>query len=756
VNLALMSTAIALYNEKEYDSALLLYRMVLSREELVAYQMVKMNDIRQDEGMPDVDLQIVTNVSGRVETLFGNKYIDIVDQATAPNGSAAMAVKPMALVELEEAVGALVALPPYEDDVLYRIGQLYASVGRPWEAATVLEAVAKRDPDGDRGQRAFYEFLQVLTDPLEEYGRVETIGKQFLEIYKEGVGPRQVAHALTSAYQKQARWKEIKQLLPWIEGFVPSQDENVRKFECELYYMQAIADLILLNYPEAEIGFANVLKNFPGSHQEDNVTYWHAMSLLFLQDYEAALEEFELYSFSFSKGLWVAEASFRAGICLFGLERNDKAEERFGFVIKNYPNSAVYPDACSLRGDLLAAKGLLNEAQLDYEEAIAKARNPRQAGYATFQLVAMFELESRYDEIIHGVNAYLERYGEEADVAKAAYWIGKTKLAQGLTGEAVTAYLEAIIQYGGNVRQDGVDLIINELVSVSRRRLVAEEVVELKTSLRAAEDAAENKTLRLRLRVLLANLDGTELELGNALIVELADLSQAPPPVLAVICEASFEAEDYSRAKEILEIFLNRFEDSDFMRSAYKLRGYDLYLAEDLEGAMKLVKDAQALYGTDPDAVWAQLMKGQIELKRDDFEAARETFRAVITVRDWRGPAYAEANYTLGAVEEKAGDPRKAFAWYQRTYFQYKGYNGGQWAADAYLASARCLRALGLEDERRNTFRAMLFDKYVNTLPQADEARVALGAPEVLEIEQMIATGGTTNITVSLDAEGTE
>ena len=752
VNMALMNTAAALFNEDEYDSALMLYRMVLPRKELVAYQTVKMNEIRLAEGMADVDLQIVTNATGRIETLFGNKFIDIIDQQASVAETTEPQIKPIALIKLEEAVGALVSLPPYEDEVLYRMGQLYASVGRPWEAATLLEEVARRDPAGDLGQRAFYEFLQALTDPLEEYDRVETLGMQFLETYDEGVGPRQVALALTGAYQKQARWEAVKDLFPIIGKFVPSDDKTDRKFECELYYMQAIADLILLNYKEAERAFADVLENFPDSHQEDNLRYWHAMSLLFLQDYSAAFNEFEDYSVNFPQGFWVAEASFRGGICLFGMEKNEKAEERFSFVIRNYPNSSIYADARSMRGDLLAAKGKLNEAQADYEEAIKTARTPRQGGYATFQMVTMFEMESRYEEILTAVNNYLDRYGEEADVAKAAYWIGKTKLAQGLTGEAVAAYREAIIEYGGNIRQDGVDLIINELVNVSRRQLEDEEVAELKASLLAAQNAAENETLKLRLRVLMAKLDETELELGKELIAELDDLTQAPPPVLGVICDASFEAGDYSRAEEILELFQNKFEDSDFMRSAYKLRGTDLFIANDLDGAMKIVKDAQALYGTDPDAVWAQLMKGRIELQQGLHETSLETIRSILSVRAWRGAAYAEATMVLGEIEEAAGNLVRAFGWYQRVYFQYKGYANGTWAAEGYLASARCLQQMGRENDRRNTFRAMLFDKYVNTLPQADEARAVLGASEVLEIQQMIEAGTTTNITVTVEA----
>ena len=96
---------------------------------------------------------------------------------------------------------------------------------------------------------------------------------------------------------------------------------------------------------------------------------------------------------------------------------------------------------------------------------------------------------------------------------------------------------------------------------------------------------------------------------------------------------------------------------------------------------------------------------------------------------------------------------RDAFGWYQRAYFQYRGLAGGYWAAEGYLASARCLKVLGMEVERLNTYRAMLFDKYVNTLPQADVARKELGAEVVQEINTMMAEGLHTNITVKIRTE---
>jgi hypothetical protein len=361
-------------------------------------------------------------------------------------------------------------------------------------------------------------------------------------------------------------------------------------------------------------------------------------------------------------------------------------------------------------------------------------------------------------------------------------------------------------------------------------------------------ESTDNEILKLRLRVLLAQFDGSELELGKQLIEELPDLQDASPPVLATICDASFEIKDYSRAEEMLRTFKYNFEDSQYMRSAYKLRGFGQFAAEDYDAAMLTIADTQAEYGTERDAAWAQLMKADILLKQSlmldgnepfseqwlaetaqaqlqverlrlegvneqmldesidekteerliadklrlnekisrlqqafNGESAEQEVRALLAecklydareenknvfgVTGWRGEPEAQAIYQLGQVEEAAGDPRLAHGYYQRTYFQYKGHANGYWAAEGYLASARCLKKMSeepgltpkerrdLEEAAHNTYRAMLYDRYVNQLPQAELARVAVGEAEVSEINAMIESGVTTNIIVDVDAE---
>jgi TolA-binding protein len=542
-----------------------------------------------------------------------------------------------------------------------------------------------------------------------------------------------------------------------VDSLVRTNDATILTYDTELYFMQAVADLMTMDYKKAEKDFKFVLDEFGDSRQKDSSTYWYGMSILFQQRYSEALPVFEKYIKEFPEGKWLPNAYFQKALCVFGMEKYDEAKKGFTYVIEHFPNSSVYPDACSMRGDLYGADSLLDEALADYQRAIKSAKKVKQATYAVFKSAEIFEadetIKNNNNKIIEIVQQYLDTWGDQADIAKALFWIGKTRIQQGYLDEAVQTYIDAIVKYGSNLQQDGVDLMIAELVKISTIWLGVEKQEQLLESLQTAMDLSDNPTVKLRLRVAIAMLTHTEVELGKQLIKELPSLDDAPPPVLSIICDASFDMKDYSRAEEILKIFQSKFEDSKYTRDAYKLRAYGQFAQKDYTNALETIRETQETYGTEPDVAWAQLMKAQIYLEMGNTEDARKANLAILGEPNWRGDPFAQATYQLGQVAEKEGDPLKAFGFYQRTYFQFKGYANGYWAAEAYLASARCLQKLDRPNDVRNTYRAMLYDNFVNDMPQAKVARKFLDPAEVVEIQRYLKDGGQTNITVLVETK---
>ena len=717
VNLALLNAAAALYQAEEYASALPLYRMIIPKDELLSFQEEKLKALRIEAGLPpELGAALTTDEM----MLFGVSNDSDVEMQVKDFSSGLLVEKPKALIEHEALLNALREMPPYEIDVDYRMADLYRSVERYWESVVFFERVFALAPESEIGKRATYEMVDVLLNELNEVDDAETRALAYIRSYPEGITPRQLAYMLNEYYQDQADMESVKGLKPYLDTFERTNSAIFVQYDAELYFMQAVADLVLLNYDEAEAGFKFVLDTFPESHQTSNSLYWYAMARLFLQNYSDAVVDFEKYLQRYPTEAYADECEFQVGVCLFGLERYDEAVERFSRVIRIYKDSSVYPEACSMRGDIYGSRGLLDEAIADYKRAIDAAKSVGQATYPTFQMAEVYEAEDRYDRIVNCVEFYLDRWGAEADIAKALFWIGKTKIQQKQMNEAIETYVDAIVTYGNDLQQEGVDLMVAELIKISKLYLDIDQQAGLKRLLRKAISVAESEVLSLRLRVALANLEGKAIALGAQFIRELATF------------------ENYS--------------ESDFLRAAFKLRTFGQISVADYEGALTTIEEAQENYGVEYNMAWTQLAKAEALLELGRFDEAYEANLGVLNVRAWRGAPMAQATYQLGLVEEARGEALKAFGFYQRTYFQYKGHAGGYWAAEAYLASARCLAVLGLENDRRNTFRAMLFDPFVNQLVQADSAREILGGAEVAEIEAYIETGGVTNIAVEVDA----
>ncbi len=787
VNLALLRAAAALFDAGEYDSALPLYRMILPREEVIEYQEKKIRQLRIDAGLPPEFGEALTPDEA---LLFGTP-----DPERAASDSASVATlatgmrieedveeeekmeQPTEVLELQMLLDTLKNMEPYENYVNFQMAQLYKNVERYWEAVQYFDIVHGAEDAGDIGERSVYEAVALLMDKVNQREDAEQRAFSYLEAHHMGMYPRLVAYVLTSHYQRNKEWQDIKDIRPYIEQIQPVDDVTLTRYDTELYFMQGVADLMLQQYSNAVERFQYVIEEYPDTTQEANSLFWCGFSYLCLDDHASAYECFERYTRDFSaldpNESMLDEAYYQGGICLFGMDRLDEAKDRFSYVIDTYgTNSTVYPDSCNMRGDILGSLGgtNLDLAVQDYKRAFENATKATQATYATFKMCDIFKADEQFyglDYIREAVNVYLAEWGDKgADHAKAFFWLGRTEIQDGNYLTAAERYMEGVIDYGDKLRQDGVDLMIPELVKICTVFLNEEQREGIKNRLRIAMESTDSEVLRLRLQATLARFDKTELELGKKLLKELPDLEDASPPVLSLICEASFELEDYSRAEELLRIFKYNFEDSDYMRSAYKLRASGQLDRGNLEGALETIIETQEEYGTDATVYWAQLMKAQVLLELGRIEEAREENKNVMGVPEWRGLPYAQATYQLGQVEEVAGNLLEAHGYYQRAYFQYKGQ--GEWCAKGYLSAANVLRKLSedmsLTQEERdeyaeariNTLKAMLIDEYANESTFADRAREILGPTVVAEIDAMIAAGTDTNIEVIVESRKVE
>ncbi|MCF7848384.1 MAG: tetratricopeptide repeat protein [Kiritimatiellales bacterium] len=703
LNIALMNAGKARFDTRDYLNSLMLYRMVLPREELLRYQTRKIK---------------------RLETT-------LAAQAKIGMKAEDESLRQREIDDIKVAIKALEELPPYEDEVTFRIGQVYNEVWRFWEGLALYERLLKKDPTSEIGEAALYKSVMAYYD-VDEPARAEKHIIEYLDRNIAGQHARPLLSVMLRDNIQKKNFDKVVGMMDYFSRLPPPQDAQGRLLQADMHYMFAFG-YFLKEPKECEKAcsqFSTIIDSYSESPSVSDAIYYRGLTYMFLADYTNALEQFLMYQSKYPTGEQMSVSVFREGVCLFGLERIDEAVKVFTRFIKTYPTDDLVSEAYSMRADINGSKGLLDEAIADYKLGIETAKTPVQASYAVFNAAKVYQAEDRSEEIIAIMTGYIDRFKEEADMAQAVYWIGQSQIRLGRAEEAIAAYFDVIKKFGNQADQTGVDKIITELVDLYETGLTEQEQgsVSLKLAGQASSVEASDAVLQLRLKVVMAWFAGEKAaaQLGEELLRTQSDLSATTPVALALMCDAALRLGDQTQMTRVHDYFMKTYEDSDLIWKAYRIKMTQLLEKKEYEQVLTVLDDVQGIFGADYFMDWAQITKANVLRKLGRFEEAFKEYNHVLGVTEWRGPIFAEAMCGMGQCRKAQGNYEKAFAYFQRTYLLYKGYDNGYWAAEAYLGSVECLRSMGDEVQAVKTLHAMLEDDYVNELPQAETARKLL------------------------------
>ena len=759
VNAALIKAADTLYQKGEYDSSLVLYRMILSKEELIDYHKNKLQEYRIDAGLEKISDK---TINSNEELLFGfenaatvkNETINKITTFISNNKiksitNVIIKAKSKEVYSQEDLLSSLIKMDDYGSNIDYKMAELYKDTGRYYESIAYYNEAIKENVTQEILFSAEYEISEILLYQFDDYKTAENRISLFIKSYPQSEMARRLIYMISNFYQNRNDMKGVKNLEPLLNLLNTSVDnEIIKQYDEELWLVQGIADLSLGNIEKSEIVFTRLLSLYPDSIQTPACEYWLAVSKLYLQKYQEALKGFKSYLINHPTEAYIDQCNYQIGLCYFGMEDYESAISEFTKSIELYPASSIYADACSLKGDICASTGNLDEAIYYYNLSYQGSKNIDQANYALFQKFEIMFIDEQFDNIISDIDHYVSKWNHLIDLVKVTLWRGKIKMEQGQLQDAFDLYFDTILEYGDDLNNDGVDIIIKELGLMSDNYLSSLEKNEFLKRLDIYTTNSESEVLGLRIKYLINYLNKNEIKFGRTFLKDYKLINKASPIVLSCICSAALTYKNFEISETIFNIFRDKYGQSEFMKNAYKLSFYKLLNSNDYDNGLILIDEIQKKFGYDPDMSWAQLEKIQIFIDSNELKSAYEECLNLINASEWRGKPAARATFQLGKIKELQGDFRQAFGFYQRTYFQYKVYDNGYWAAEAYLASVRCLKKLGLKNDIRNTYRAMLFDEYVNKLPQSKIAEEFLGTEEVREINDFINAGGISNIQI--------
>lgn len=704
LNLILMQAGKSRFEDDDYLNALLLYRMVLPREKLMDFS----NDrIKALTKKLDKDQKV-----GIKKSVLEERQNDINN--------------------ITDSVQTLSQLPPYEEEVTFRIGQIYTKVKRYWESYVLFEQLYNADRNSEIGEISMLKSVRILYE-IGEIARAEERILRYLKEKSDGLYARTLLSMMVRDNLVKQKYDQVIGLRPSMEGFSSSQAINELALQANLHYMTAISYFQTEDYTLAGEQFSVVLDRYPDSISAADSRYYRGMANMLQADYAKALTDFRAYQQSHEFGEHVPSSLFREAVCEFGLDNIPSSESAFTLFIEKFPDNDLVSEAYSMLGDIEAAKDgphKHDRALTKYRKGIDKATTSHQAAYAAFQAAKVYKLVFKWQEIIDLMNYYMDRWKEKADVAEAIFWIGLSQVELGQVPDAVAAYLDAIERFGNDPLQQGVDKIILELVTVSSNHLSEEDRkgLSLKLQLKLARVDEHMDVLRLRLQVTQALLQGDDIAaaLGATLLKAGTELERTTPVSLSLMCDAAVNTENLAEMDRFFEYFFANFEESDLLWHACRAKVHALLAADDHGGVLAAIDEAQGLFGTEPFMAWAQLFKAKTQYKMGQYEEAEKGFKMIRGIPEWRGPVFAEATYSMGKCRQATGDLETAHSYFQRTYLLYKGYADGDWAARGFLAAADVLVKLRREEDAINTLKAMLDDEYTNTNPLAEQVRKQL------------------------------
>lgn len=667
LNLALMEAGDQFLDNDRPGHALLMYRIVFTKAELVK-QVTALLTAATDrlEKLPRSGLSIP-------ELLAETRRMERV------------------IVDYREQLAQLQELPDYDQELTIRLAQTYLNLKRYWEALLLFRSIYDDDPAQSLAQRGLYSAFATAVE-MDQPERALVEGYEYVKAYPGGEFWEPLTVMLAELHLQ--RKEHHAAIAIATKGLEVKPDHT---FADHLMYLRGYAHFQEEEFAEALADFGRVDTDYPKSGFREAAAYWHAMCQMYLARYTPARTEFQAHVKQYPDGAYTEDASYRVGVAQYGEADMQGAHDTLRRFVERYPQSQLRSEALSMLGDIVGSWRQLNEALAYYLEAAPLGVNQQQINYATFQAARVYELLSRWDEIITLFRAYLTTYGGRANYTEATYWIALAQMKSDRTAEALQTFFDAVVRWGDEPQSHGVDMMLRDLIAESERLAGFEEYQRFRERLSRELDRAQRErrvTLELRLIALFAETEKNPSRRADLIgtILRESLLTRAGPITLELMGREAVARGQLDLARKVYAQFLTEHAASDLALGAYQGMA-EIYITEQrYEEALKLLREITGRFAALPEAGWALKRTGDVFRLQQRYDEAIQAYKDLLTVKEWRGPLWPETVYWLGVSYRERGDCREAAAYFERLYVLYASYI--DWVARAYLQRAECLEQL--------------------------------------------------------------
>ncbi|MGL4399252.1 MAG: tetratricopeptide repeat protein [Luteolibacter sp.] len=724
-----------LVGAQAYDSALVLYRSVPPRSQILEIQKAALEGQRRD-------LNILEK---RVET-EKDKPLGQRSSASELVGN----LKPA--IELsEKALAAVEGNSDLDAALIMRRGRCLFYLERYEEALVCFRAIRNKYGSAPDAQAAAYAEIVIL-NKLQNIPEIKVLCDAFLRKYPDAENAEQVATLAGEVLVQSGNWAEVGSFYRGLEtkfSKSPSMDRYT--------FFQGLAIFQDGNFKESNPVFTKVVNDFPNSPLVENALYYLAMSN-FLQGvsrYKETLSSIKEYLSKFPDGRYAGDMRYRLAFIDFNdkeVDQSNKIIKDLTTFLKSHPTDTsagsmyclladTYKKKTSDKPDELARfQQLALEA---YRNAVWSESSDDVIQYALDSATTIMSGNKDWAGIaaLHG--DFLQKKPDSALALLSATWVAKMKTREGKAAEAADMLANSLRSRIANPSSEQVEFLIDELVKTLVPRKKASEVdldaldaqlIEvLNKAIAGQENATTNARLyyaRARLAQMLRRADRSDLHLKGIATINADNPAVLSPALLSVSGDILLKLGNLDQAEGMFKRLSERYREGSFSDAGPVGLGYIALARKQPEEALRIFEDT--LVNNPGTSRFKETTIGKLEalVALGRLEDAEKLALATAGDKTFRGESAGKALLLMGRIyreqAKKASDGAKtellskAHGTYDRVFTAYK--STPEIAAEAGWQAYETLKEMGDEALATETLKTIAADQKLKNTERAKKA----------------------------------
>ena len=533
---------------------------------------------------------------------------------------------------------------------LYAIGFTQVRQEQYDAAAQAFEVLAARYPDSPYADNIGLALAEVYYE-LNDYQRAEAEIRQRLP----GLGPEARERALFLLAESYNQLRRTEDAIVEYNRLLDEYPDGPYRRRATYglgwnYYFAGTHQWAAEHFARVREGQSDELAA--------QATYYQAVNEKLAKRPEEAIDLYRTFLDRWPRAPLAEHAQFELGVSLYEQRRWQEAHDAFSEVIRRYPSSEHFGEATYLRGNTAVALGRFDDAQQDFDDAIAAdAAPPELKEEIAFQKAW---LQYRNDAFAEAAPAFMRLY-EEAPRSErgdqALFWAAESQFQLGNLRESAELFQRYQREFASGRHLDASHYALGWVYF--RQARYNDAAAEFRRFLDAYRVRNEEVPYRTDALLRLGDSYYATKRYADAVQAYRQAAEQAGDYALYQIGQAHYSAGNSSEAISAFRRLLTEFPRSTWAEEAQYQLGYIYFLNQDYDRAIAEYRQIIEQKPRDPLAAKAQYGVGDALFNAGRTEEAVEAYMVVLErypQSAFVGDAATGIQYALTA----AGDERRA------------------------------------------------------------------------------------------------